>query len=424
MSEVFTLENGVRIVLEPVSSVRSISCGIWVRSGSRNESPELNGISHFIEHMMFKGTKNRTARQIADSMDSIGGEINAYTSKEYTCYHTVTLDINFSKALEILSDMFFNSKFSDSDIKKERSVILEEISMYEDSPEEIIYDNLQEQIWKNHSLGYPILGTAETLEGFDSKKIKKHYAEQYTPENTVVSVAGHFENDMMIEEIKKYFGMWQSGTNRSNSAVQKEKLIPPEFRSTVFARQKDIEQVHICFGFPGLQTGAEDVYALAIFNALFGGGMSSRLFQKIREEKGLVYSVYSFISNYKDTGLFSVYAGMNSSQTEEVLHIIQKEIRNIKKSKITDEKISRIKEQFKSNIIISDESTASRMSSIGRSILLLDRVQTLDEKIKKVDAVTLEDIYDVCDKIFKQGKMSFAAIGKVDNLDFNKMLEV
>ncbi len=411
MIETIKLKNGITIVHEQIPFVRSIAFGIFVKNGSRNESQATNGISHFIEHMLFKGTKTRRAIDIADEMDAIGGQLNAYTTKEYTCYYTRVLDTHFDIALDVLSDMFFHSKFDDVEIQKERGVILEEISMYEDTPEDLVYDNLQYALWHDHPLGFPILGNRTSIASFDNSTFQDYYKKHYRPDNTVIAVAGNFDADEMIKKIECYFGDFTCTTEQEGSG--QAATLTPSFIKTV----KDIEQVHMCLAFPGIRMGTDDSYVLSVFNTIFGGGMSSRLFQKIREEHGLSYSIYSYNSNYVDTGLFSVYAGLNPNQTQEVLQLILQEIKNLQHNKITEEQLTKTKEQIKSNMLLSLESSSSRMSSIGRSELLLNRILTTDQLAEKVDSVTIPRIYALVDSIFDLNKASLSIVGKVENFD-------
>ena len=410
MVEVIKLDNGITVVMEKMPSVRSVSFGIFVKNGSRNESNKTNGISHFIEHLMFKGTKNRTAKQIADDMDSVGGQINAYTTKEYTCYYTKTLDTHFDVALDVLADMYFNSLFSDEDILKERNVIIEEINMYEDAPEEVGYDILQGEIWKGNSLSFPILGTEKSISSFDSAGIKNYYREHYRTDNTVLSVAGNFEKDKVIDGIKKYFSGFKSldkETILRNSVYEK----PSYFKSDV-KKEKDIEQLHLTMCFPGVKIGSDESYALAAVNTIFGGGMSSRLFQRIREERGLVYTVYSFSSNFSDSGIFGIYAALSPNHFNQVYDLILTEISELKKEKITREQLTKTKEQLKSNFILSLENSSSRSSNIGRSMLLLNKINEVDDIIEKVNEVSLEKIENIIEKIFNLENMSISLVGR------------
>lgn len=409
------LANGVTIVAEKIPSVRSIAFGVWVGNGSRHEKKENNGISHFIEHMMFKGTSNRTAKQIADEMDRIGGQLNAYTTKEYTCYYFRALDNHFSQALDILSDMFFNSTFDNREIEKEKQVVLEEINMYEDSPEELVHDLSQTAVWEESSLGQPILGSSKSISRFDSERLFSYYHKRYRPENTVIALAGNFNYNEIFAEIEEKFASWQA--KEKDDYVYKI----PNYKPQLITKLKDIEQVHVCINFPGIHFGSEKIYDLITLNTIFGGGMSSRLFQKIREERGLAYSIYSYPTNYKDTGLFTIYGGMNPSQTIEVIKLIMEEIHLLKKEKISHEDLNKTKEQLKSNYILGLESTGSRMSSIGKSQLILNKIKTPDEIIESVDAVTQDKITELIEQIFDFSKISISIVGKIDH---NKLKEI
>jgi len=408
------LDNGLRVVTESIPFVRSVSFGIWVYNGSRHENVTTNGMSHFIEHMMFKGTGKRTAHEIADTMDSVGGQLNAFTSKEYTCYFTRTLDTHFDVALDVLTDMFFNSKYDQAEIEKERNVILEEINMYEDTPEDLVVDLLQEKIFVNHPLGMSILGTPQTIGSFNREDFMAFLGAKYRPQNTVISVAGNISAEEVLEKISAAFGSFK---DVSKAQVEKPAIYTPGFAM----REKDIEQVHLCMGFPGLTTGTEEAYALAAVNTIFGGGMSSRLFQKIREQHGLVYSVYSYNASYFDAGVFMIYAALNPAQLPEVLGLISQEVRGMFTDRITNEQLAKAKEQLKSNFLLSLESAAARMNSIGRTLLILDKIITPDELVTKIDEIDMDAFYGVCDKIFKMDQVSISLVGKTVDVDPAKL---
>ncbi|MCL2287038.1 MAG: insulinase family protein [Firmicutes bacterium] len=391
--------------MESIPFVRSVSFGLWIKNGSRHENAATNGMSHFIEHMMFKGTEKRTALEIADTMDAVGGQLNAFTSKESTCYFTRTLDTHFDVALDIISDMFFNSKYDQAEIDKERNVILEEINMYEDTPEDLCVELLQEKIFPGHPLGMTILGTPKSIGSFCHDDFKAFLKARYTPENVVVAIAGNIDEKEVLDKITQVFGQYKGETvNYDNAAA----VYTPGFS----IREKDIEQVHLCMGFPGLSSGTDEAYALAAVNTILGGGMSSRLFQKIREEHGLVYSVYSYNASYADTGTFIIYAALNPAQLSEVMGLISQEVRGMFTDKITDRQLSKAKEQLKSNFLLSLESAASRMNSIGRTMLMLNKTITPDELVAKIDAINMDAFYNVCDKIFKMDQVSISLVGK------------
>ncbi|WMI81697.1 M16 family metallopeptidase [Anaerotignum sp. MB30-C6] len=405
------LQNGISVALEEISYVRSISFGIWVKNGSRNERPEENGVSHFIEHMIFKGTENRTARQIAEAMDALGGQINAYTTKEYTCYHTRVLDEHFGRALDVMSDMVLRSLFDQKDVERERNVITEEINMYEDAPEELVHDVLQDTIWRNSPLGMPILGTTKTIATFTSESIRNYYEKNYHTENMVLSVAGNFKTDEMLEMLNKALGDWTAKQpfNQYNSKA--------EYKIAHVAREKDVEQVHTCIAFPGLERENPMKYALGVFNTIFGGGMSSRLFQKVREENGLTYSIYSYTTSFADTGLFSITGGMNPNQLERVYELIASEVEDVKNNLLPQKLIDVTKEQLISNFIIGTESTLNRMTAAGSALLLRGKVQDTQEVIDKLSKITSEDILKVTQTIFDMEKVSWSAVGNVKGIE-------
>lgn len=408
-----TLDNGIRVALEPISYVRSISFGIWVKNGSRNEQPMENGVSHYIEHMMFKGTEHRCAREIAEEMDALGGQINAYTTKEYTCYHTRVLDKHIDQALDVMNDMLLHPLLAEADVQKERNVITEEIYMYDDAPEELVHDALQDAIWRGSSLGMPILGTAETIGNFDAAFIRQYYEKNYHTENMVLSVAGNFHTEEMLEKLNRIWGGWRRETPFTPFDTK------ANYEISHIRREKDVEQVHICLAFPGLERDHPMKYALAIFNTLFGGGMSSRLFQKVREENGLTYSIYSYTTAFADTGLFSIYAGMNPNQAEKVFSLIGQEIAAVKQTPFPQKLIEVTKEQMISNFIIGTESTLNRMTSAGASLLLRGRVQETDEVIRKIEAVTAEDVLEAARLVLNCDAMSDSAVGKLNGTDFD-----
>ncbi len=405
------LDNGIRVALEPIPYVRSISFGIWVKNGSRNERPQENGAAHYMEHMMFKGTENRTAKQLAEEMDALGGQINAYTTKEYTCYHTRVLDRHIDRALEMMSDMLLHPLLAEADVQKERNVISEEILMYDDAPEELVHDALQDAIWRGGSLGMPILGTEETIAAFDADFLRAYYEKKYHTENIVLSLAGNFEAEEMLQQLNEKFGQWR----------REEAFVWQDTRATYHIshveKEKDIEQMHLCLAFPAFEREHPKKYALAVFNTLFGGGMSSRLFQKIREEHGLTYSVYSYTTAFADTGIFTICASMNPNQAERVLALIAEEVRAVREEGFSARLIAVTKEQMISNFIIGTESTQNRMTSAGASLLLRDRVQETEEVIAQIEAVTAADVLAVAREVLDAEKISYSAVGKLKGID-------
>lgn len=402
------LDNGIRIVTEKVPGVRSCALGIWVGAGSRHESEKNAGITHFIEHLMFKGTEKRSAPEIAEALDSVGGQLNAFTTKEFTCYYAKTLDEHFNLSLDVLTDMFYNSKFSDAAIKKERGVIEEEIKMYEDSPDELIHDLFVQTVWPQHPLGKPILGTVESLNGIQRDDIIKYINENYEPDKIVIAVAGNIDHkDVQEKAVPIFEGMKGKGKQKTVS--------PPDKVSTHITNlNKDIGQVQICLGTGGLAQGDERMYSVYILNNILGGGLSSRLVQSIREQRGLAYSVYSYHSAFCDTGLFTFYAGTSPTKYDEVIHLLSKEIKDIVTNGITEKELNKTKEQIKGNLYLGLESVSSRMTRIGRTELCLNRIITPEEVVEKTNAVTLSDVNDVAKILFDEQQFSISTIGPLD----------
>lgn len=392
MIKKYTCQNGVRIVLEQIPTVRSVAIGVWIGTGSRDENPKNNGISHFLEHMFFKGTTTRTARDIAESFDSIGGQVNAFTSKEYTCYYAKVLDTHADYALEVLADMFFNSTFEGEELKKERNVVIEEIKMYEDTPDDIVHDLLTKAVYENHPLGYPILGTEETLNTFTTETLKEYIGERYTPENVVISIAGNIP-ETFIGEVEKYFGAFEG----ASSVPSENKSF---FHTNRISRKKDTEQAHLCIGYNGLQVGHEDIYTLIILNNILGGSMSSRLFQEVREQRGLAYSVFSYHSAYQDSGIVTIYGGTGAKQLDVLYETIQETLAKLKQEGITEKELNNSKEQLKGGLMLGLESTNSRMSRNGKNELLLKRHRSLDEIIEEIDRVTMNGVNNMADSVF------------------------
>jgi len=403
----YKLRNGIRVVCENIPYVRSVSIGIWVGTGSQNENPRNNGVSHFIEHMLFKGTEKRSAAEIAASIDNIGGQLNAFTGKECTCFYAKTLDEHIEIAVDVLSDMLLHSVFSPKDIVLEKKVILEEIGMYEDSPEELVHDILTETVWGGNPIGYPILGTARSLRGINRDVLTGYVDEHYIPGNIVISVAGNYNEDSLKDILERYFGEWKAKDAPKNGKTT------VGFRSETCVREKDTEQVHICIGFEGIRNGDDKMYPLLAVNNIFGGGMSSRLFQKIREKKGLVYSIYSYPTTYNDAGLFTIYAGMKPENLGHVTELIYEEIRLLQKKGFTAQELQKSKEQLKGNYILGLESTSSRMNSIGKSELLLGYINTPDEILKKIGAISMEGANNIIKDVFVMDKKGISIVGNV-----------
>lgn len=409
-----TLQNGVRIVGEEISSMRSVSLGIWVGTGSRHENPQNNGISHFLEHMFFKGTDKYNAKELAQVFDGLGGQVNAFTSKEYTCFYARVLDEHFMTALDTLADMMFHSKFDADEIEKEKKVVIEEIRMYEDTPDELVMDLLAEQVYGSHPLGYTILGTEENLRSFTRQDILNYIALRYRPENIVVSVAGNVSESQVVEAVTQLFQ-----NSFAEVREQPAELLVPPFRFQVAAREKEIEQVHLSLASPGIPVGDARLYPLILLNNVLGNTSSSRLFQEIREDRGMAYSVYSYHSSNLDSGMFGIYAGTSPEYVETVLTLIRQICNDMAETGLTAEEIQKAKEQVKGSMMLSLESTSSRMSRLGKNELLLGREITIDETLSAINAVTVEDVHRVAKEILSQ-PFAIAAVGQVEGIDLTK----
>jgi predicted Zn-dependent peptidase len=401
--------------MEEIPYVQSVSVGIWVKAGSVDETAKNSGISHFIEHMLFKGTENRSAKQIAEDVDKIGGQINAFTGKEATCYYLKTLSSNVDQAADILIDMFINSKFDEEEMEKEKRVVFEEIKMIEDSPEDDAHDIISELVFKGNPLAKSIIGTPKSLEGISRKAIRKYIAEEYTRDNIVVSVCGRFDPD----HICALFDCKLTALNAEKTPkVFEEAGYQPNYKVKV----KDIEQSHICLGLKGLPLEDERYYSLVLLNNIMGGSMSSRLFQNIREEKGLAYSVYSMSSSFSNTGYFNIYAGVSHDRIKDALIGIQDELKRLKTEGVTLEELQTAKEQLKGSYIFSLENVNGRMFSIGKNMLLLNKIYTPEEVMASIDAVTMDDIRDISGIITDIHNYSGVLIGR-NKVDLKKIIQ-
>ncbi len=372
------LNCGVRIVMEEIPYVQSVSIGIWVKAGSVDETAKNSGISHFIEHMLFKGTENRSAKKIAEDVDKIGGQINAFTGKEATCYYLKTLANNIDKAADILIDMFINSKFDEEEMEKEKRVVCEEIKMIEDSPEDDAHDIISELIFKGNPLAKPIIGTPKSLQGTTRKDILKYLKDEYTRDNIVVSICGSFDQEHVCS-------LFDSKLMMLNEKKAAKEQADAEYKPNYKVKLKDIEQSHICLGLKGLSLDDDRFYSIVLLNNIMGGSMSSRLFQNIREEKGLAYSVYSMSSSFSNTGYFNIYAGVSHDKVEDAIIGIRAELRLLETGGITVEELQTAKEQLKGSYIFSLENVNGRMFSIGKNMLLLNKIYTPEEVMSSID---------------------------------------
>lgn len=407
MIQKVTFPNGVRVVTESIPHVRSVALGIWVATGSRDEDSSVAGVSHFLEHLLFKGTHKRTAKDLAEVLEAVGGQLNAFTSKEYTCYYAKVLDEHFELALDVLTDMFFNSRFHPEDIERERRVVLEEIKMYEDSPDELVHDLLAETMWSTNPLGRPILGTTQSIIPLGKDQIVNHFNSEYCSDRTVVAVAGSIDSVKVMDKVKEYFsGMSQNSRLRARQN-------PSTAAHTAF-QHKDVEQVQICLGTPGLAQEHQDIYALHILNNVIGGGASSRLFQEIRENRGLAYSVYSYHTAFSDAGMFGLYAGTSPESAVEVIDLLVKEMVSIKNDGITPDELKRTQDQIKGSMYLGLESVNSRMTRLGKSEVSYNRYVPPEEVIEKIYRVTLEDVLHVARSIWNPDKCALAVVGAHD----------
>jgi predicted Zn-dependent peptidase len=413
-----TLSNGIRVVSETLPKSRSISIGVWVKVGSRHEAQEIGGISHFIEHLFFKGTEKRTAKDIAIEMDSLGGEMNAFTTQESTTYYAKVVDEHLPVAIDILSDILLGSKFDPVEMEKERKVILEEIKSVEDTPDDYIHELFTNTVWRDNSLGRPILGTKETIKGLTHKDIISYIDRYYSPKEIVISVAGNFEHARLVELLNASFGkLSRSGDPKKESS--------PTFTHAVEVKKKQLEQVQVCMGCKGLNYTHEDRYVISALNTVLGNSMSSRLFQEVREQNALAYSIYSYVTSYRDTGLLTVYAGTDPSNALEVVRLVLKEFKKIKEEGITSAEEKRVKNQIKGSLVLSLESSNSHMSRLARQEIYFGKYLSMDDIIKGVEKVTAEQVRDLAQQLFTRENISLAILGPLSKADVpDSVLEI
>ena len=385
----------MRIVSEQIDHVRSVTLGIFVDAGSRYELPEENGITHFIEHMLFKGTATRSARQIAEAFDRIGGELNAFTSKENTCYYAKVLDHHAELAVTILADMFFHSTFAKEELEKERQVVLEEILMSEDAPDDDVHEKLWEIMYPNDALGRPILGTPETLKTFTADTIRTYMAKHYGPKSVVISVAGNISAELLAT-IEDLFGQYEA----SPLAVMPV-LTKPEFSAGEIVKLRDTEQAHLAISYPAIGVKDPDMYSFIALNNIIGGNMSSRLFQEVREERGLAYSIFSYQSCYADVGAFTIYGSTSREQLPQLQHTIDATLLDIVAGGVTEEELDNAKEQLKGSFVLGLEGTGSRMNRNGTNELVHRKHRSVDEILDSIDAISMESVDRLIAKILK-----------------------
>jgi len=404
MYQTAILPNGLKIICETIPLVHSVSLGIWVGTGSRYEKPENNGISHFVEHMLFKGTANRTTRQIAETIDAVGGQLNAFTTKEYTCYYAKVLSRHFSLGLDLLADMVLNSVIETSEIEKEKSVVAEELKSYEDSPDELVHELFVGQVLKGHSLGRNILGTPETVARLTRGSLFSYLKQYYTPDNMVFAVAGNIQFNQVITEIENKFAGLKGNVTKIYEAI------PPLVAETIL-KFKETEQVYLCIGTRGVPRKDPQKFAVLILDGILGGSVSSRLFQRLREEKGLVYETGSNHSSFNDTGIFTVYAGTSPVNCQVVAALIKEEIAAFCENLVDTGELARAKEQLKGNLLLSLESTCNRMSRLAKLVLFNEELVTPEEAVAKIEAVTADSVREAARRIFYGDRLITAAIG-------------
>jgi predicted Zn-dependent peptidase len=401
------LDNGIRIVTKSIPFARSVTTGVWVNVGARDEKAEEGGLSHFIEHMIFKGTERRTALDIAKEFDAIGGQCNAFTSKENTCYYAKVMDTHVDTMMDLLSDIFLNSVFDAEEVERERQVILQEIRMVEDTPDEHIHVLLVQGLWGNHPIGRSILGNHETVNRFDANTIKAYFGRAYQPERIVIAAAGNIEHAPFSESIARTFEVVRKGNSFPERTT-------PTMDWAAHTYPKKLEQVHICLGTRGVHATDPKRHACALLNVVLGGNMSSRLFQEVRERRGLAYSVYSFVSSYSDTGLLGVYVGVDKSNTDQVISLIMKEMKRLKETPIDDSELRNAKEHLKGGVYLAAESTDNQMTRLAHNEITFGRYVTLDELTRKIEAVTAEEIMALADETFKDKAVTLALLGPID----------
>src|ERR1044072_2332269 len=403
------LPNGLRLLTERMPHVRSVSIGVWLARGSRHETEEQSGIAHFVEHMLFNGTPTRTAEDIAQTVDSIGGQMDAFTAKEYASYYFKVLDENLPLAVEILADIVMNPAFSADDISREKKVVLEEIKMVEDTPDDLVHELFTENLWPGHPLGRPILGTKDTVEALTQEGLRRYFTETYSAPNLIVAAVGNIEHERVRELVMKWFGTLSSRTESVTEA-------PPNVVPTTVIRNKELEQSHVCLGTGSYQQDHDDRYSSYVLNTILGGSMSSRLFHNVREKRGLAYAVFSGLSAYRDAGSITIYAGCSNNAIGELIDVVVAELKRIKDEPVPDSELRRAKDHLKGSLMLNLESTSSRMSHIARQEIYFDRQFGLDETLEGVERVSCGHVQRVARDLFADGALAATVLGAVNGL--------
>jgi predicted Zn-dependent peptidase len=407
-----TLDSGVTVVTEHMAEVRSVSVGFWFDVGSRDEPDDLAGTSHFLEHLLFKGTETRSAKDIADIFDAVGGDLNAFTSKEYTCYYARVLDDDLPMATEVLSDMLTRSTIDAGEFESERKVILEEIAMHEDAPDELVHDLFFRSVWKEHALARPVLGYNETISGVERDRVASYWQNRYSPENLVVAAAGSVDHDALTERVEALFAKREGRTLRDGPS--------PVMRGVAEVHKRPTEQAHIVFGTEGVARDDDDRHALAVIDTVLGGGMSSRLFQEIREKRGLAYSVFSYRLMFADTGAFAVYAGTTPHNAETVMDIVRGEIASIVSDGITEAELERAKGHLKGSLVLSSEDPGSRMNRLGRQQITTGEILSVDDMIERFEGVGMDEVRRVAARVLGSGRYSVTVLGPFEEGAFDR----
>jgi predicted Zn-dependent peptidase len=408
------LPNGLIVLTERMEHLRSVAMGVWIKSGSRCESAEINGISHFVEHMVFKGTRSRTSLNIAREMDSIGGNLDAFTGKETICFNVKSLADHVPIALDVLADLVLNPVFASTEIERERGVILEEIKIDEDNPDVLVHELFTQNFWKDHPLGKPILGTTKTVGRLDQQKLFDYHTASFRGGNMVFSAAGDLEHDAFVEAVSKKF------TGLPSGEAAHEMQAPLASARIILQNKKSLEQVQLCMGVPAPKITDDNRFATLILNTVLGSGMSSRLFQTIREERGLAYAIYSDLSPYSDTGSLCVYAGTSANKALDVIDLVLAEFRNLKEVPLSDEELTRAKDQLKGNILMGLESSNSRMANLARQEMYFHQFFTADEIIARIDAVDAEHVQAMAQRLFVSERIAVTLLGRLTGIKLNR----
>jgi predicted Zn-dependent peptidase len=408
------LPNGLTLLTEKMDHVRSVAMGVWIRAGSRHELPEVNGISHFVEHMVFKGTKSRSAQRIAREVDAIGGNLDAFTGKETVCFNIKVLDEHVPTALDVLSDLVLNPVFATDEITRERGVILEEIKMDEDNPDYLVHEIFTQAFWKDHPLGKPILGTKETVRRFERETLCNYYGQKFHGGNMIFSAAGNIDHDNFVEQVTRRFESLPAGESLTVK-------VPPKTAARIILKnKKSLEQVQLCLGVPAPPIADESRYITLVLNTILGGGMSSRLFQTVREERGLAYSIYSDLNPYSDTGSLCVYAGTSSDRAVQVVQLVMEQFRRLKTETLPADELRRAKDQLKGNLLLSLESSMSRMSNLARQQMHFNYFFGIQEILDKVESITEDQVLAMANHLFQPETVAVTLLGRLDGVKLTR----